>query len=356
MSYLRDNSNLVKGDELWLFLGTEEGVEVPTCFSQQHSLTRSLSTTSVSSKDHGNTSYVVPGEGSWTCSTEALMSMNTEDENSMAFVEVMDAYDNGDLVYVKFGKLSNYVEKGIVDVNTTDLPADTREGWKLDTPYWKGKGYITSLQASGGHGDSATFSIEITGIGPLTKVTEPEPGPTPTPGEYDITYDFDISLRDGAYGHGTLSPGATSADEGDRITIECKNGLQTSDVYIVSNDAELLSNQNGWEFVMPDSDVDIEAKRKYGMVINDYQDKFSFSYNFNSTVSSWYDIAGSTVKIYAYQPSFLSTYVMGSNPLLSWDTGSDSNGSYFTTSMPNLYTMNPQPEYTYLYITPYQDA
>ena len=171
MSYLRDNSNLVKGDELWLFLGTQQGNEVPTCFAQQHSLNRSLSTTSVSTKDHGNTNYVVPGEGSWTCSTEALMSMTTSDTNSMAFIDVMDAYDNGDLVYVKFGKLSNYVEKGIVDVDTTDLPAATQAGWALATPYWEGKGYITSLQASGGHGDSATYSIEITGIGPLTKVT-----------------------------------------------------------------------------------------------------------------------------------------------------------------------------------------
>ena len=171
MSYLRDNSNLVKGDELWLFLGTQQGNEVPTCFAQQHSLNRSLSTTSVSTKDHGNTNYVVPGEGSWTCSTEALMSMTTSDTNSMAFIDVMDAYDNGDLVYVKFGKLSNYVEKGIVDVDTSDLPAATQAGWALATPYWEGKGYITSLQASGGHGDSATYSIEITGIGPLTKVT-----------------------------------------------------------------------------------------------------------------------------------------------------------------------------------------
>jgi hypothetical protein len=168
-TYLRQNSQLVKGDELWLFLGVRDAehpdtpaTTKPTCFATQHSLNRSLSTTNVSSKDHGNTSYVIPGEGSWTCSTEALMSMNTDDTNAHAFEDIMDAYDKGLLVDVTFGKLSNYTAAGIVDVaNATE--------WALDTPYWTGKGYITSLQASGGHGDSATFSIEITGIGPLAK-------------------------------------------------------------------------------------------------------------------------------------------------------------------------------------------
>ena len=168
-TYLRQNSQLVKGDELWLFLGVRDAQSPdtpastkPTCFATQHSLSRSLSTTNVSSKDHGNTSYVIPGEGSWTCSTEALMSISTSDTGALAFEDIMDAYDNGLLVDVTFGKLSNYTAAGIVDV-------DGATEWTLETPYWTGKGYITSLQASGGHGDSATFSIEITGIGPLTK-------------------------------------------------------------------------------------------------------------------------------------------------------------------------------------------
>lgn len=163
MAYIRQNTEIVKGDELWLFIGTSSTTK-PTCFATSHSLNRSLSTTSISSKDHGNTSYVVPGEGSWTASTEALMSINNNDTNAMDFVEIMDAYNTGAMVYVTFGKLSNYSAAGIVDV-------DSATEWAIATPNWTGKGYITSLQASGGHGDSATYSIEITGIGPLTKVT-----------------------------------------------------------------------------------------------------------------------------------------------------------------------------------------
>lgn len=162
MAYIRQNQNIVKGDELWLFVGTSSTTK-PICFSTSHQLSRSLATNSVSSKDHGNTSYVVPGEGSWTCSTEALMSIASGDENALAFTELMDIFDSSDpTVYVTFGKLSNYAAGGIVDV-------DDASEWAIGTPNWTGKGYITSLQASGGHGDSATMSIEITGLGPLTK-------------------------------------------------------------------------------------------------------------------------------------------------------------------------------------------
>ena len=159
---IRNNTDIVRGDELWLFVGTS-ATQVPTCFATQHSLNRSMNTTSVSSKDHGNTSYVIPGEGSWTCSTEALMSIASGDGNSAtAFDDMMEAFTQGNLVYVKFGKLSNYLTKGIVDeVGGAE--------WAIGNPYWSGKGYITSLQASGGHGDSATYSIEITGVGPLTR-------------------------------------------------------------------------------------------------------------------------------------------------------------------------------------------
>ena len=165
MAYIRQNQDILKGDELWLFVGTSATTK-PICFSTSHQLSRSLATNSVSSKDHGSSSYTVPGEGSWTCSTEALMSIASGDgQNALAFTELMDIFDSADpTVYVTFGKLSNYTAKGIVD------DANAQE-WEIGYPKWEGKGYITSLQASGGHGDSATMSIEITGNGPLEKKT-----------------------------------------------------------------------------------------------------------------------------------------------------------------------------------------
>lgn len=155
MANTRNNTDIVRGDELWMFIGASS-TTAPIAFATQHSLSRSLNTTQVSSKDHGNTSYTIPGEGSWTASTEALYSTD-------GFTSVMDLFDTGALVYVTFGKISNYTAQGIVD---TENPV-----WTMGTPNWTGTGYITSLQASGGHGDSATFSIEIGGVGPLTKHT-----------------------------------------------------------------------------------------------------------------------------------------------------------------------------------------
>ena len=81
-----------------LFIGTSASTK-PICFSTSHQLSRSLSTSSVSSKDHGNTSYVVPGEGSWTCSTEALMSIKGSegaslDEKTASILERLETIDS----------------------------------------------------------------------------------------------------------------------------------------------------------------------------------------------------------------------------------------------------------------------
>ena len=164
MAYIRENKNLVPGDELWLFIGSYDDTKdldhqsaSPVMFATQASLNRSLSTTSVSSKDHGNTSYTIPGEGSWTASTECLYSVD-------GFDDVNDLFTESDLVYVQFGKINETVGSGIVDV-------DGASEWTMAEGYLHGIGYITSLQASGSHGDQATFSAEITGVGGLKKHT-----------------------------------------------------------------------------------------------------------------------------------------------------------------------------------------
>jgi hypothetical protein len=328
-TYLRQNSQLIKGDELWLFIGTSEGQELPTCFATQHSLNRSLSTTSVSSKDHGNTSYVIPGEGSWTCSTEALMSMSTEDTGAKAFVDIMDAYDQGDLVYVKFGKLSNYTQAGIVDV------AGATE-WQLATPYWTGKGYITSLQASGGHGDSATFSIEITGIGPLAKTSTP---PTPTTG-YTVTIDNTPALE------GIIISDHQTAEEGDIVTLSIYNDeVDYVRVVVSSSDVEITDEGGEWIFTMPDHNVTITAGLKYNVSLGGNDENFTLG---NSTRSQWL-LPGQTVEVHTNDTSFGSTYLMDTNDgtTFTWVGGSY---NYFGADMPDYYNSS----YSYMIVTPTQ--
>ena len=325
MAYLRQNSQLVKGDELWLFLGTTEGQELPTCFANQHSLSRSLSTTSVSSKDHAQTSYVIPGEGSWTCSTEALMSMTTTDSNAKAFVDIMDAYDSGSLVYVKFGKLSNYTAAGIVDV-------DGAQEWALATPYWTGKGYITSLQASGGHGDSATFSIEITGVGPLTKTSV-----APTP--------HTITLTGNATDNMDIS--AQSALPGTEVRVTFIN---PSNSYINMNTVQLsgisTTVQDGYyKFTMPNTNVSLTANiYKYSATL-----RGALASNYilagDADTNGYYSI-GSYVNVTSNEPSIhvTSSYNMTSEPTTTWSL----SGSYFQGAMPDCMAT----DNSYLIITP----
>ena len=165
-TYVRQNANIVKGDQLWLFISPSitshvAAAAAPIAFATSCSLNRSLATNSISSKDHGTSSYVTPGEGSWTASTEALYSLNV-DTGATGFSDLMAIFDSGDKVNVKFG----YVASG--GANIVDIASATN--WTI-TSGWSGEGYLTSLQASGSHGDAATFSCEITGIGNLTPIS-----------------------------------------------------------------------------------------------------------------------------------------------------------------------------------------
>lgn len=173
VTQIRGNKQIVKGDQLWLFIsnsisGDTAAAAAPIAFATSCSLNRSLSTNSISSKDHGTTSYVTPGDGSWTASTEALYALASTPSGEPAlsaattFANLMSIFETGKLIKVKFG----YVSGG----GTNIVDADTQQTeWTISSG-WEGEGYLTSLQASGSHGDAATFSAEITGIGPLTAI------------------------------------------------------------------------------------------------------------------------------------------------------------------------------------------
>lgn len=179
MAYIRNNANIVKGDQLWLFITktittdgttTSVGDAKPIAFATNCSLNRSMNTTSVSSKDHGNTSYLIPGEGSWTASTEALYAISV-DSGATGFDDLMAIFDNHELVNVKFG----YVADG----GTNIVDVDGAQNWTI-TSGWSGQGYLTSLQASGSHGETSSWSAEIAGVGVLSAIPAPTPTPTQT--------------------------------------------------------------------------------------------------------------------------------------------------------------------------------
>lgn len=160
MAAVRNNSDIVKGDQLWLFIATNAtGTANPVAFATNCTLNRSLSTNSISSKDHGTSSFVTPGEGSWTASSEALMALGGT--SATLYQDMMTTFGAGNPeVKCVFGYVS--------DGGATIVDNDEATSWTMGNPHWEGVGYITSLQASGQHGDAATWSIEINGNGPLT--------------------------------------------------------------------------------------------------------------------------------------------------------------------------------------------
>lgn len=179
------NSNIIKGDELWLFLGVRENNATgatnfyPVAFSNQHSLTHGMSTQSVSSKYHADAAAIIPGEKTWTCTTEALMSLSGNPVSGATgaaatqdygFDQIYDAYVKDKIVDVQFGKLYGQFSGATGAYNPEGCVENDVPIWQLDPDtVYEGKGYITNLQESANHGDSATMSIEISGLGLLTK-------------------------------------------------------------------------------------------------------------------------------------------------------------------------------------------
>jgi len=179
IAVIRNNSEIVKGDELWLFLGV--GGAKPVAYATTCSLNMQMSTQSISSKDHGSTSNVIPGEGSWTASTEALYAQAGDTgaaagtpgaTGAVGFGQLFNAYKNSSKVEVIFGYVDRSGSKDNNIVATDASYNDPKHAeWSI-TKGWSGKGYITSLQATGAHGESATFSCEIAGLGPLNTYPE----------------------------------------------------------------------------------------------------------------------------------------------------------------------------------------
>ena len=169
------NEQIVRGDNLWLFVspsftGTgdqkEAAAAVPVAFATNCSLNRSTAMNSISSKYHGPSNYSTPGEGTWTASTEALYAIvgtGSDDRTGDAgFAQLMTCMDENKPVNVQFGYVANAGTNIVDESGSFD--------WTISNG-WEGKAYINSLQATGNHGDAATWSLELTGNGKLKAIS-----------------------------------------------------------------------------------------------------------------------------------------------------------------------------------------
>lgn len=167
MAYIRQNSDIIKGGQLMVFIGGS-----PIAFATAHTLNLTRNTQEISTKDHGDATAILPTTQSWEITSENLMSTD-------GFATVLDAYLNSTEVTVYFG-MTNYKsysegqEDGIVGVdNATDW---TKEAWTdgASTPNslnLEGKGYITSASVNANGGENATMSITIQGSGKIARAT-----------------------------------------------------------------------------------------------------------------------------------------------------------------------------------------
>ena len=151
MSALRSNIDIIKGNKLMVFLN-----DAPIAFATSHSLSITVNTSEVSTKDHGDFPSVIGNNITWEITTENLYSDNAESVLWTAMKTMQP-------VTVKFAS-SNYSnetsQKGIVGV-------ESATEWSVDKAIASGKALITSLSVNAPSGENATLSATFTGVGEL---------------------------------------------------------------------------------------------------------------------------------------------------------------------------------------------
>jgi len=152
MAYNGDN--VINGSDLMLFIGGKS-----VAYATSHSLDISNETSEVSNKDTGGrwaTSKVT--RTSWTVSTENLYALQGEGTTFQDLFELL--HEEVEIVFA--------LESGYKNKPTTGVPTG---GWTaIASPKYTGKAVLTSLSISAPDADNATFTAELTGVGPLTTV------------------------------------------------------------------------------------------------------------------------------------------------------------------------------------------
>lgn len=142
----------IKGGDMMVFA---EGKSIACATS--HTLSLSMETTETSSKDSGGGwSTYEAGVLGWTASSENVASTG---EAGLTYDDLVDMMIAREPIHLVFGPKKEAGE---------NVPAG---GW---TPA-EGKGregdaFITSVEENAPNGENATFTVQFTGTGPLTKV------------------------------------------------------------------------------------------------------------------------------------------------------------------------------------------
>ena len=153
---------IIKGKKLMLFV-KESDTYKAIAFATNHTFSTSASTINVSHKDLAD---LAEGQAKWDDQDIDTFSWSITSEHLYAnegagytAKDIFALYANGTVLDVKFG---------LADASTTGAPAET--GWvpsTTESQMLSGKAVITSYDINASVDDNASFSITLTGKGPI---------------------------------------------------------------------------------------------------------------------------------------------------------------------------------------------
>lgn len=150
---------IIKGRNMMLFVGTGTTVK-SIAQATNHTLTISADTVDISTKDiySGKWQTSEMNTLNWSASSENLVC---DDPQGVSYEDLVD-------YMIKGTKLT-----GVFGMRTGDYNGEanvTTGGWTpLVTDGLKGEMIITNLVKNAPNGDNASFTVDFTGVGPLTK-------------------------------------------------------------------------------------------------------------------------------------------------------------------------------------------
>ena len=302
MSTLRNNSDIIKGGHLMVFINNN-----PVAFATSHSLSKTLNTQQISTKDHGDTAATLPQNITWEITTENLYSLAGYQTLNTAFNSMQE-------VTLYFGEAS-YSQ---VSPQTSIVGEDGATEWQKEGFGETGKAYITSLQVTAAAGDNATFSATFTGNGSLTTnfigykiildATPELEGFTVIPNNLAIPYSMVKVIPDNA-------------------THYCDNVNVTT---IPQTNISWNNNLTCWTFTMPESDVIVKPRM---MSSHNITLDFDPETQLHLSVSATEAIAGTVISITPDETDYY-THRVDVNTTPSTDIAWTSN-DIWTFTMPD---------------------
>lgn len=159
-NYTLTNGDIIKGGHLMLFVDENAtGNYVPLAFATSHSLQKTLNTTEVSTKDHGDSPATLGQSITWQITTDNLYSVS-------GYRTINRIFNTMKPVKVAFGE-STFDNSGQASIVAAQGSTQYQQNWTPSGFYEEGQAVIQSLQVTAGAGDNATYSATLQGSGTI---------------------------------------------------------------------------------------------------------------------------------------------------------------------------------------------